>query len=117
MYDGSVLNSKVVIGHNFHVNSISGNYAKGDYVVDTFHFTGQYLDFVQLGLASESTTKGLRILDDTTQIFEKEKDPYPIILDIMMHKGTINLKAFSLWLDNQEIGHLCMAVSILLGLG
>lgn len=67
MYDGSVLNSKVVIGHNFHVNSISGNYAKGDYL------TGQYLDFVQLGLASESTTKGLRILDDTTQILKKKK--------------------------------------------
>ena len=108
-YDESASTSKAVIDHDFSTQYVSGEKVTGDDLTDTFYVAGQYLDFVQFGVASDSTGEGVfghgYSLGEAVARDDKKKI-YPTIVDAMVRKNMINLKAFSMWLDNPKIGHI-----------
>lgn len=108
-YDESASTSKAVINHDFRIRYLGGDYATGDYLTDTFYVAGRYLDSMQFGLALDSNADGIfghGYSSNQAAAADEGKDPYPNIFDIMVRKKLINLKAFSMWLDNLQNGHI-----------
>lgn len=108
-YDESASTSKAVINHDFRIGYVGGNHASGDFLTDTIYIAGQYLDSVQFGLAFDSSSDGILGLGYSSgqqKAFDEGKDPYPTMFDIMVRKNMINLKAFSMWLDDPKDGHI-----------
>lgn len=77
--------------------------SKGDYISDNFQINGATVSALQMGLAY-NTTVGMGIMGIGYQAGESvtTKNRYPNLVDQLAAQKLINLKAYSLWLDDLE---------------
>lgn len=96
-------------GQAFQYTYRDGTQASGDYVRDTLTIGGQSLQSFEfaVGTSSKATIGKFGLSYPASQAgVPGGASPYPTIYDILVTKGLINSKSFSLWLDSATSGRL-----------
>ncbi|TRX98504.1 hypothetical protein FHL15_000578 [Xylaria flabelliformis] len=96
---------KVVDQGAFSIQYLDGSGAEGDYIKDTLHIAGTGIEALQVGLAENSSiNSGLLGIGFNTNVAADK--PYPNIVDLFVEQDLINIRTYSLYLDdlNAETG-------------
>lgn len=96
-------------GQAFQYTYSDGTQASGDYVRDTLKIAGQSLENFEfaVGTSAKPTIGKFGLSYPASQaITSGGTSPYSTIYDILVSKGLISTKSFSLWLDSATSGRL-----------
>ncbi|KAI0487441.1 aspartic peptidase domain-containing protein [Xylaria cf. heliscus] len=96
---------QLVDSDGFSIQYLDNSGAEGDYIKDTFHIAGASIEALQVGLAENSTiNSGLLGIGFNTNVAADK--PYPNIVDLFVEQDLIDIRAYSLYLDdlNAETG-------------
>jgi hypothetical protein len=97
------------VGQPFQYTYIDGTQAAGDYVRATLRFGGQTLENFQFAVGASSRPLFNRLglgYPAAQAIALAGGDPYPTIYDLLISKGLITTKSFSIWLDDPDSGRI-----------
>ena len=101
--------SSAVIGQTFAYTYRDGTQATGDYVSDTLTIASQTLEGFEfvVGTSTIAASGRLGLSYPASQVLTSAgASSYPNIYDILISKGLINSKGFSLWLDGPTSGQI-----------
>lgn len=92
-----------VAAEGFKIEYVDQTQASGDYISDNFEIGGSIVSALQIGLALHSTV-GVGIMGIGYQTGESvsAKNRYPNLVDQLVAQKLINLRAYSLYLDDKE---------------
>jgi Eukaryotic aspartyl protease len=87
----------------FNISYADQSGSSGDYFTDNLQIGGATIKDLQMGLALKTTTS-VGIMGIAYPVGESvaNKNRYPNIIDQMVSQKLINLRAYSLWLDDKE---------------
>lgn len=97
------------IGETFAFTYYDGAQVSGDYFQDTLLFAGQSLQDFQfaVGTSAKPAIGRFGLGYPTSQVVASSGgSPYATIYDILINKGLIGTKSFSLWLDSATSGRI-----------
>jgi hypothetical protein len=97
------------VGQAFAYTYYDGAQASGDYFRDTLSFAGQSLPNFQfaVGTSTKPAIGRFGLGYPTSQVVASNGgSPYATIYDILISKGLIGTKSFSLWLDSATSGRI-----------
>lgn len=90
----------------FNISYVDGSGASGDYATDTFHFGGQSIEDLQFGIGYTSSSPegilGIGYTINEVQVNRAGMRPYPNLPQKLKDDGTINVNAYSLWLNDLD---------------
>ncbi|KAI1114650.1 aspartic peptidase domain-containing protein [Nemania sp. NC0429] len=90
---------KLVDPDAFQIQYLDGSGAEGDYIKDSFHIGGVSINALQVGLAENSSiNSGLLGIGFNTNVAADK--PYPNIVDLLVNQDLIDVKAYSLYLND-----------------
>ncbi|KAI1186917.1 aspartic peptidase domain-containing protein [Nemania serpens] len=90
---------KLVDPGAFRIQYLDNSGAEGDYIKDTFHVGGASIKALQVGLAENSSiNSGLLGIGFNVNVAADQ--PYPNIIDLFVNQGLIDIKAYSLYLND-----------------
>lgn len=90
---------------DFQISYVDGEYANGDYGLDTFTFgDGEKVKGLQFGIGLEATSTegimGIGMSQNEVQVQRLGKKPYKNLVELMVEQDLISTKAYSLWLNS-----------------
>jgi len=85
----------------FEIEYADNTGSSGEYISDVFSIGGSSISGLQMGYAL-NTTVGVGIMGIGYDTNEAAKTPYPNLIDQLVSQSLINIKAYSLYLDDLE---------------
>jgi len=92
---------KVLLPRRFQIQYLDGSGSAGDYITDDFQIGGATVKNLQMGYAVQ-TVRGVGIMGVGFSSHEAAEDQYPNIMDELTLQGVIQVKAFSLYLNDRR---------------
>lgn len=94
------------VNSKFNISYVDGSGAAGDYATDTFYFGGSNLTDMQFGIGYTSSSSqgvlGIGYEINEAAVNRAGLDSYPNLPALLVNKGIIQSKAYSLWLNDLD---------------